>query len=112
MQPQKFDPTKPHGTVWGHSSAQYIQNGVMYDASGCLIDVEENEESTESSSDNSKEKEFLLRILNGGPVFQSLIKRDSEIENLIWSDVVAAGISIGIEKVKSGVSNTWQLPRN
>lgn len=115
MQPQKFDPTKNHGTVWGHAEAAFEQNGILYDALGEPLVAPEPgspilKKGVSEKKDLRPEELFLVKILAGGPVMQANIKKDSEKEDLVWTDVLSAAVDMGIKKFKQGSANMWKLP--
>ena len=116
MQSQKFDATKPHGTIWGHPNAQYEQGGFLFDGAGFPVLPEENgdAEDVDHSDENSDPGEssevlFIKNILSGGPVAQVNVKRESENQNLIWSRVQDAAIFLQVEKIRQGSFNVWKL---
>ena len=38
---QKFNPNRPHGTVYGHSEISHEQDGQLFRADGSMIDKEQ-----------------------------------------------------------------------
>lgn len=116
MQAQKFDPTKPHGTIYGHPSAAFEQNGFLYTADHECLDAPappKNKTTPKSPVKNSDqfpgEKEFLQDILAGGPVSRTVIKRESEKKDLVWANVESAAAELRIMKYKEGAFNMWRL---
>ena len=122
MQTQKFDPSKPHAMVYGHPEALYEQNGVLY--GGDNNPVEDNEGRLDSAPKASKKaaapatkdkqgddpiEVFLSDLLEGGPILQMNVKKESEKKDFVWSDVLSAAAKMGIHKYKSGIANMWRL---
>lgn len=122
MQAQKFDATKPHGTVYGHTEAVYEQDGVLFDGGGVALGgVTEPKkgpgpkkiaETKKEGTEQSPEELFLLDLLSGGPILQTNVKRESEKKGLIWSDVLTSAAKMQINKFKSGIANLWKLPED
>lgn len=111
---KKFDPLKEHGVVYNHPEAQYVQNDILYDGVGNPIgsmgeDVQIQKQVVKAEGPISQEETFLLKILSGGPIAQSNIKKESEDAGLIWADVLTASAEMGIIKFKQGTTNTWKL---
>ena len=40
-QQKKFDPARPHGTVYGHLSGKFEQDGILYNGSGDPVDPDQ-----------------------------------------------------------------------
>lgn len=40
---KRFDPGRPHGTVYGHLSGKFEQDGILFNASGLPVDPEQIE---------------------------------------------------------------------
>ena len=110
MQAQKFDATKPHGTVFGHHEAQYVQNNVLYDATGEEIITDASTTSSTATTTQDDAAGFFLRnVLSGGPVLQGNIKRESEDAGLNWADVQDAALNLNVQKIKQGAASIWKL---
>jgi len=123
----KFDHTKNHGIVYGHSEAIYEQDGVLYGGNGVPISETGQEikpkqalktvkaakampSSPESLEQASNAAEFLAKLLEGGPVLQVNVKREAEGVNIPWADVLSTSADMNIEKIKNGALVQWKLP--
>lgn len=40
-QQRKFDPSRPHGTVYGHISGKFEQGGILFGANGLPLDEDQ-----------------------------------------------------------------------
>jgi hypothetical protein len=114
MQSQKFDPTKPYGAVYGHPDASYEQNGILYGGEGEIVGgsgstVKESKKPVKELN-SSGLAEFLTGLLEGGPIMQVNIKRESEKAGHAWDDILSMSAEMGLKKFKKGVAMMWQLP--
>jgi hypothetical protein len=113
----KFDPTKNHGVIYNHPAAMFEQNGILYDGVGEPIEQAKPKSTTPYKQPVAKTKiaknvtpeDFLSDILDGGPVTQANVKKESELRKLDWSDIQMAAITMNIEKFKKGSTNMWKL---
>ena len=106
----KFDPSKPHGLVYGDHGATYEQNGNLFDAGGRLIDApEEPEPEVEPGEATSPIEDFLRAQLSGGPVAQSNIYKEAQNANLIFSDVKAKAAEMGVQIATINKIMSWKL---
>lgn len=61
---KKFDPSKPHGTVYGHPAAKFEQNGVVYKGDGEPLDPKAAEQAElEMAARNREDEEARKREL-------------------------------------------------
>lgn len=56
-----FDPGKPHGTVYGHLSGKFEQDGVLFGANGKPIGAKQIEDEEERLGDENREAEAARR---------------------------------------------------
>ena len=127
MQAQKFDPTKPHGMVYGHPEALYMQTNQLYGGDGLPLDDSGQEtkpkqalktvkaakaisDEPEASKQASNAVEFLANLLEGGPVLQVNVKREAEGADIPWADMLSASAEMSIEKIRKGPLVQWKLP--
>lgn len=108
----KFDPTKPYGQIYGHSSASFEQGGILFNGAGNPVPVEtiiEESEASQTILEAEVIKAFLDKILNGGPVAQANIYKECGLKGYNWSDVksVAAASNIRMSEVKGKA--IWSL---
>jgi len=127
MQVQKFKPNESHGVVYNHPSASFVQNNVLFDAKGDPVETPKSKDVSSNTDDKkkspktqkeipdkgpvtSKETMFLRGILSGGPVTQANIKKESEEQSFIWSDIQLAAVELKIQrsKDKKGIS-MWKF---
>lgn len=54
---KKFDPSKPHGTVFGHPKAKFEQNGIVYKGDGMPLDEKEAAECEAQMAAENREAE-------------------------------------------------------
>jgi hypothetical protein len=106
----KLDPSKPHGTIWGHPQALYEQNGVLFDGGGnplkpdvTVVEPEEEEEERESFD------AFVRNILDGGPIAQSDVYKEAQAKNLNWAEVKNAAALIPVKIVAIKGKPVWSL---
>lgn len=111
MQTQKMDFKKSYGTVYGHHSAAYEQDSKLYDGGGNLISEEADapKEVEESEAEEGAAELFLHALLEGGPILQTNIKKESELKELNWQEVLNAAIKMDVVKYKQGLANVWKL---
>lgn len=111
---KQLDKNKPHGTVYGHSSAMYEQDGVLFDGSGAEIQSSTSSEVSDSKviPHNGVEnaKEFLLNILKLNPLSKAAVYKAAEQNSQQWDDVKNAAESIPVTKFQYQGAEMWKLP--
>ena len=107
----RLDFNKSYGVVGGHPSAMYVQNGVLFNGAGEAIEEQINEVKDSDVKESSHIQEFLEKILSGGPIVQTTVKKESENQGFIWSEVLSTAAEIGVVKFKSTnqLHNLWKL---
>ncbi len=109
----KLDMKRPYGLIYGHSFAQYEQDGKLFDSTGLLLVESEHAPEPKPTSEETKFSEaqaraFLTGILAGGPILRSAVYRECEANNQNWDDVRTVFAQIGYEqKIRNGIF--WKL---
>lgn len=112
----KLDRTKPFGTITGHKTARFEQNGLLYNIRGELLDppkptpVQQDLIIETDSVDSGRR--FLLHILRGGPMSKSVIYKVAEENNQPWDSVNKAADLLGITKFAYNKATMWKLPED
>lgn len=97
----KFDPKKPHGAIWGHPTAAYEQDGVLFAGDGSVVVsgvpaiADEIPETADSSG--TPESDFVRSMLSGGQVAQSNIYKECGFRGLDWAKVKTAAADQGVK---------------
>jgi len=125
----KFDPSKPHGLVYGDLKVRYVQDGHHFDAAGrCLDPATEAPkvpskktpapapapeavapEPTPAAVDDAAVA-FLKNILKDGPLTKATIYKVCSDENQVWDDVKNAAALLGVQKTPQKGQEVWKLP--
>lgn len=111
----QLDKSKPFGTVIGHATARFEQDGTLFDAAGrplgtpAQTHLEQADKIIETDAVESA-RLFLLNVLRGGPLSKSTLYKVAEENNQLWSDVSKAAIILNITKFTFNKSTMWKLP--
>ncbi len=64
-----FDKTRPHGVIYGHPVARFIQDGVNFDGSGREVVVERMQEAEELAqiANEVEEKRKMEELIKANP---------------------------------------------
>jgi len=110
----KLDKQRSYGTVMGHHTASYEQDGVLFDALGNAIDslLSENPVADAIIETDAVEsaKAFLRVVLRGNPVNKSAIYKEAESNNQSWEDVKKAFSLLGGTTFTYNRATMWKLP--
>lgn len=117
----KLNRTRPYGTITGHASACFEQNGVLFDGAGEQL----AEYTPASKKPGPKPKEpafetlndkalanacaFLQNLLKGGPLDKSVVFKEADGNNQHWDTVKLAFEEIKGKASKRGQSTMWAL---
>jgi hypothetical protein len=129
---RKLDESKPYGTIWGHATAGYEQDGKLFGFDKVCLEPEKKAETkTKAKSDNmappdgtpdpdkvietdevDSAKRFLETILANGPLAKATVFGEAQKNNQEWDRVkeAAAILDIRAEKAKGGKPEMWSLP--
>ncbi|MDB5975146.1 MAG: hypothetical protein JWR07_1906 [Nevskia sp.] len=102
----KLDPTKPYGTIYGPTTAQYEQNGMFFTGSGEVI--ERVDEPGEGEAD-SPVALWLQELLSGGAMTQPNIYKAAERDGQPWAEVKTVP---GVKRYKYRRDDMWKLIPN
>ena len=110
----KLDRNKPFGTVVGHKTAKYEQNGVLFDAREEAITntkmVAIQRDTIIETDQVDSGRLFLLNILKSGPLSKSAVYKIAEENNQPWDSVNKAAVLLGIVKFSYNKATMWKLP--
>jgi hypothetical protein len=110
----KLDRTKPFGTVVGHKVAKFEQNGLLFNASGELVDPPKvapvQPDLIVETDQVDSGRLFLLNILKGGPLSKSAVYKIAEENNQSWDSVNKAATLLGVVKFSYNKATMWKLP--
>jgi hypothetical protein len=115
-----LDFTKSYGIIVGHSWARYAQGGTLYNSEGKSYDeqsdrAEVSQEDAEAGyqdvmTNAENAREFLTRILEGGPVNRNDIYREAEGLNYRWDNIKTAAAEMKLNCYKIRDNIFWRLP--
>lgn len=103
-----LDRNQSFAQIWGHNEAQYFQDGLFFNASGDQVEIPEDSDA-DSDTDSDTEEAFLRKTLSGGPVAQTLIKRESEKAGLNWLEIQNAAHSLRISIYQQRGQSFWKM---
>jgi hypothetical protein len=118
----KMNLKAPYGAVYGHDTASYEQNGVLYDAEFNPLTPLSKKEAAKPTSEEPTLKqelaspklrdaeEFLKNILQHNPLSKAVVYKEAESNNQNWDTVKDAFISLGIIKIVLKGTELWKLP--
>ena len=111
----RLDRTKPYGVIYGHPTAAYEQDTLLYNGLGELIGtpktVKENLADYDRIVTDKMEsaRAFLLNILQGGPLSKSAIYKATEENNQDWPSVKQASDDLNLKKFTVQKNELWQI---
>jgi hypothetical protein len=109
----KFNLKEPYGTVYGHDSARYEQNGLLYDAQYKPLIPEPPKPKTKAVTPAvDAAAAFLLQILKENPLSKSAIYKEAEANNQDWESVRNAALTLNIGKFQKNNLEMWRLPES
>lgn len=114
----KLDRNKPFGTVTGHKTARFEQNGLLYNIRGELIDplkpppVQLQQDLIIETDAVDSARRFLVHVLQGGPMSKSVLYKVVEENNQSWDAVTKAASLLGIVKFAYNKATMWKLPED
>lgn len=111
---------KPHGTVYGHATAAYEQDGLLYDAQYRSLNSYPELKPKPAPKPTltglvmpdplENSKAFLRQILKENPLSKSVVYKESEASNQVWDNVRDAAIEMAIVKFTQNKLEMWRLP--
>lgn len=119
----KFDPKKPHGTIYGHPWARYEQGGQLFDWNGNspigevepAVVVEELPSPVEPINNIHRDfaaenaRAFLTNVLSGGPLQRSVVFKECESNNQDWMAIKNAFSDMDGKAFRRKGETYWQL---
>lgn len=99
--------------VYGHDSARYEQNGILYDAlQKPLVDTAPKAKTKAAPPVIDPAAAFLLQILKENPLSKSAIYKEAEANNQDWEKVRNAASALNIAKFQKNNLEMWRLPED
>jgi hypothetical protein len=113
----ELDQTRPFGTVVGHATAKFEQDGKLFDARGRSLEREEPDAVKQrdmviETDAVESARLFLLNVLAGGPLSKSVLYKVADENNQSWTDVTKAATLLGITKFTYNKATMWKLPED
>lgn len=111
----QLDQSRPFGTVVGHATAKFEQDGTLFDARGSALgreepDVVKQQDMVIETDAVDSARLFLLNVLAGGPLSKSTLYKVADENNQSWNDVTKAATLLGITKFTYNKATMWKLP--
>lgn len=113
---KKLNLSKPYGTVHGHDSAHFEQDGVLFDATGAAISEEKLEadaviKAEALSAEQSAIRAFLSICLAGGPVDKSNVYKQAMDAELSWDSVKTEFAAVGLVETRGPAKTPIEIWR-
>lgn len=114
-----LDRTKSFGTITGHATAAYSQDGHLFDGSGYLITEDADKrmpvliaKGIRAPDSLENAKMFLTNILADGPVAKSTVFEVAEKNNQPWDQITLAFNTLGLQSYAAPKNRAmmWRLP--
>ncbi len=109
----KLDKSKPYGTVMGHPSASFEQDGKLFDGEGYELSekkvVSAKVEAEVVARNINESIAFLKKFLSGGAVSETKIKVEGENKGFSWDDIKSAQAKVNLRLYKQGTATMWKL---
>jgi hypothetical protein len=109
----KLDESKPYGTVTGHATASFEQNGKLFGGDKMSLTDEEASRSTDEviqTPELTSAQAFLKHILKEQPLQKNIVYKTSQENNQLWQNIVQAAQEMEIIKFSFKGTETWKLP--
>ena len=116
----QLNKNRAFGTVIGHESARYEQDGLLFDGAGKQLGEfiapkpaakpgpkPKIEQKLSQAADNATL--FLQNILSGGPIDKSVVFKEAENNLQNWDEVKNAFIRMGGKTSKRGEATLWSM---
>lgn len=104
---QSLDKEREFGTIYGHHSAMFEQDGRLFGGDGKPAAAPEEDEP--ASEEETVAGTWLRTQLAGGPVAQTELYKQCQIDSLNWDEVRNAANSMQVKKYKYRQVDTWKL---
>ena len=120
----KLNTTRPYGTITGHETAKFEQDGILFDGAGNQLGEytskptsKPTSKAAESTFETLNERavanaaEFLKNLLAGGPMDKSIVFKEAENNNQHWDTIKIAFAELKGKTSKMGQATLWSLNR-
>lgn len=112
----KLNKQRPYGTVFGHDTAVFEQDGLLFDGAGeplggeqSRVPVKESAVASKTQAKIASARAFLENILSGGALDKSVIFKEAENNNQHWGDVKTAFAQMEGKTFKRGAVTLWHI---
>ena len=105
-----MDKDRSHATIYGHPTAVFEQDGILYDGAGNpLKPPKKTKGDVIETAGVEKAKEFLQHVLKENPLSKAAIFKASEESNQNWNEVRDAFLALGVQKFQYQNMEMWKL---
>lgn len=114
MEVQRLDTSKSYGTVIGHDSAMYEQDGKLFGGDMKLLKEEQADPvATQVSSTKPRNaEEFLKQLLDNTAMSKNNVYKEVQIQKQSWDKVQQAAAKLGVHIYQLKGVEMWKLTQD